>query len=126
MNANETYRGLNTSSTESRTRGVASYNAAANMALVIYPTAAIGGTEKQNDYATNLKLEAMKTVDQTTQRMLDSGKILESKESAMHEWRNKLMNAIDAETDAVETINKLKDASRNINKLAREYNIIPQ
>lgn len=83
------------------------------------------GTEKQVDYAGKLKLQAMKAVDQFATSFIAS-KVPDNKKAAFEAWRDALLSAIDADTDARQVLDKLASIRMDTESIMTVYNILPQ
>lgn len=97
------------------------FAAISNPAIRIVVTPADNGSEKQLTYANNLKFDAMMTIDNTANTLVSKGAIA----AKVADWRNRLMVAIDADTDARHLIDTLKDIAKKADKLAVAYNQLP-
>ncbi len=114
------YSGVNTVKNTGRTPG-ASFTSNSDPSKRIVVSPVTDGSEKQNDYATNLKLDAMYTVDKTASNLIKRG--ADEKKTAT--WRNRLMKQIDNENNARSTIDKLKNISKDATRLTTSYGIKP-
>jgi hypothetical protein len=90
------------------------------------------GTEKQIEYASTLKLNAIRKVDETANNYYNFGKRkgLDVNVEKLATWRNKLMKAIDSDVDSRSILDKLshKDGYRrsfDIDNIMKQYNIYP-
>lgn len=82
------------------------------------------GTEKQIDYANNLKFQAMKTVDQFAVNFIS--RVQESKKASFEAWKDALLSAIDADTDARQVLDKLASLRMDAESIMKAYNVLPQ
>ena len=82
------------------------------------------GTEKQIDYANSLKVLAMQEVDRFSVNFLK--RVAANKQTQFETWRNDLLSAIDADTDARQVLDKLADVRMDIEDIMTAYNILPQ
>lgn len=85
---------------------------------------AVTGTEKQIDYANSLKQQAMKAVDQFATNFLK--RVPEDKKAGFETWRDDLLSAIDADTDARQVLDKLADTRMDTEDIMAVYNVLPQ
>lgn len=98
-----------------------SFVSEADMMVRILITPATTGSEAQRDYANNLKARAMQTVDRVAASLTARG----ANEDRTLAWRNRLMAAIDADTDSRHLIDSLKFSAGSVEDLAKIYNVMP-
>ena len=82
------------------------------------------GSEKQRDYASSLKSKAMYTVDQFATKFV--AKVPEDKKAGFEAWRDALLSAIDADTDARQVLDMLAKITMDTENIMAVYNVLPQ
>lgn len=79
------------------------------------------GSEKQISWANSIKQQAMVTVDETAANLIRRG----ANAARTTKLRNKVLAAINRESNAKSIIDNLRNRSNSLEALARYYNITP-
>jgi hypothetical protein len=98
-----------------------SFASYSNPAKRILVTPTKTGSEKQQEFANNLKTRSMSAVDKMADNLITKG----SNISKTTDWRNKLMGKIDKETNAKAIIDKLINIAGDAAAITNTYGVIP-
>ena len=106
---------------DNRVPSLHTFVAYSNPTKRIVVTKVTNGTERQQEWANNLKTEALQAIDKTAYTLIGRG----ANQDKTVEWRNRLMEIVDGDVDANSVINHLKDASFSAEKITVTYGIKP-